>query len=269
MNKSDTVILNGFDRSGSSAISRLLNLSDDVELLMQPFNSGIIRKKMYVPFNEPNTNEAYLFLEGLKNGKIRNDLVKSHWHFKHSSTLEFKPNKLHIVKTTINHFAQEWMKVNFPEIDVWGIWRNPLDILKSLVYNEFNTQWYNDALAQIKPTVHKVNILNDFEKYLDKIDSEVKATAFLIAVRTFYFLYYLDEDKLLDYEKFKADANYLNKFNDYYNLSEVDYAENSKIDLNILGKRRSNEYNLDTDDENFAKDIFGHIIDLKKQKFDD
>ena len=269
MSKSDTVILNGFDRSGSSAISRLLNLSDDVELLMQPFNSGIIRKKMYAPFNEPNTNDAYLFLEGLKNGEIKNDLVKSHWHFKHSSTLKFKEGKLHIIKTTINHFTQKWTKDNFPEIDVWGIWRNPLDILKSLVYNEFNTEWYNDALEQIKPSVYEVKILNGFEKYLDKLDSDVKTTAFLIAVRTYYFLYYLDEDKLLDYEQFKADANYLNKFNDYYNLSETDYAENSKKDLNILGKRRSNKYNLDIDDENFAKEIFWPIIDLKQQKFDD
>ena len=269
MNKKKVIILNGFDRSGTSALSSLINLSNDVELIMQPFNSGIIRNKMYAPFNEPNTNDAYLFLEGLENGVIKNELIKSHWHFKHSSTLEYKENNLHIIKTTINHFAQKWTKDNFPNIDVWGIWREPLDILKSLVYNEFNTKWYSDALEQIQPTVYNVKILYHFKKYINGIDNEVKATAFLIAVRTYYFLYYLDENKLLDYEKFKENSNYLNKFNLYYNLNDLNYIEKSKTDLNILGKRRSNEYKLDSVDKDFAKDVFKHTKDLKKQKFDD
>lgn len=56
---------------------------------------------------------------------LRNDLIKSHWYFEYSTTTVYKENQLHLIKTTINHLFQKWMKLNFPDIEVWGIWRIP------------------------------------------------------------------------------------------------------------------------------------------------
>src|SRR5690606_25631938 len=127
-------ILNGFDRSGTSAISRLLAFHPQIELIMEPFNSAFIRDKMYQSLDENDrTRPEHHFFTDLSNNLLINDLIKYHWHKKYSSTYAYKEGKLHIIKTTINHFAQKWMADNFSQIDVWGIWREPHDIVDSII----------------------------------------------------------------------------------------------------------------------------------------
>ena len=134
----DFLIINGFDRSGTSAITRLLATHPKVELIMQPFNSGFIRKKMYSILEETDEcRPEHVFFKALKNNEIKNELIDSYWHYEHSTTQHFKDGQLHIIKTTINHFTQKWMNENYPEIDVWGIWRDPKDIVDSIIRNKF------------------------------------------------------------------------------------------------------------------------------------
>ena len=47
--KPNNLILNGFDRCGSTAMARTLARHPEVEVLMQPFNSGSIRSKLSQP----------------------------------------------------------------------------------------------------------------------------------------------------------------------------------------------------------------------------
>lgn len=211
---SDFIILNGFDRSGTSAISRTLATHPKVELIMQPFNSGFIREKMYqlLDVKDPNSPE-HIFFTDLQNNRINNDLINSHWHQKYSTTTEYVDGHLHIVKTTINHFAQKWMDENYAEIDVWGIWRDPKDILESIIKNDFYTEWYDDAIEKITITVIKEEILKkNYLSFIDQLNSEIKKTAFLIAVRSHFFFKYLTPGKVLNYELFKKNPNYLNVF---------------------------------------------------------
>ena len=53
----NNLILNGFDRCGSSAIARVLSKHPDIELIFQPFNSGNIRRIMYQIMSEQNAKE--------------------------------------------------------------------------------------------------------------------------------------------------------------------------------------------------------------------
>ena len=274
MIESPFVILNGFDRSGTSAISRTLSNHDQIELLMQPFNSSFIRKRMYEAFGNvkgKDMEEAIFFFEGLKNNHINNNLIKSEWYFKYSTTQEYVPGKIHIIKTTINHFAQKWMKENFPDIHVWGIWRDPKEIVSSIIRNNFYGNWYNEALELLKPTIETVDFLK--ENYLHLIASlntDIKRTAFLIAVRTHFFLYYLDQDKLIDYAIFKKDAKMsLKSFCDFYNLKNIDFNEYSKKDLNIIGDPYigQEEFMISSEEEEFINLVFKKINLLKKEKF--
>ncbi len=268
--KYNPVIINGFDRSGTSAISKILSSHEDVELIMQPFNSGIIRENMYKPFNEPDTNEAYKFLEGLLNQDIKEEYIHSHWHFNHSTVKEFHQDKLHLIKTTINHFAQLWVKKKFPTIDVWGIWRKPENIISSIFANDFYGKWYSNAIEEIAPTVKNEPILCNFYKYIALLDSDVKRAAFLLTVRSYYFLYHLDSDKLLDFELFKDDTTYLKKFTSYYSLQVHNTKDISNLDLNIIGEKRiKSRIDFNEDDSAFMEEIFSSLIILKNEKFND
>src|SRR5690606_9554940 len=198
---SDFVILNGFDRSGTSAISKVLLSHPQIELIMQPFNSGFIREKMYKILDEDDRESPeHQFFSDLSNNTLNNDLIKSHWHEKYSSTHKYQEGKLHIIKTTINHFAQRWMVDNYPEIDVWGIWREPKDIVDSIIRNYFYNDWYKDAIREIIPTIKSESSLsNHFQIYLPLLNSKVYETAFLLAVRSYFFFLHLYPQNVINY----------------------------------------------------------------------
>ncbi|MEX0719975.1 MAG: hypothetical protein WD059_04850 [Balneolaceae bacterium] len=263
-------IVNGFDRSGSSAITRLLSTHPKVELIMQPFNSGFIREKMYSILKETDEKSPeHVFFKSLKNNKLNNDLIKSHWHYKHSTTQSFREGQLHIIKTTINHFAQKWMNENYPDIDVWGIWRKPEDIVDSIIRNEFYGEWYEDALTQIIPTVNNSKLLYKYYlRFISDLDSITKKTAFLVAVRSHFFFYYLKPQYVIEYEKFTEDPNYLNSFFNHYELSSIDITERSSNDLNIIGKYKDKkeEVNYSEEEENFMDEVFKPLKELVAER---
>lgn len=268
---SEFVIINGFDRSGTSAISRTLSSHPGMELIMQPFNSGFIRKNMYKVFSEEDeSSDAFKFFRALEQNELDNSLIKSHWHFKFSSTQEFVPGKIHLIKTTINHLAQRWMKDNFPAIDVWGIWREPTDIVSSIMRNDFYGEWYEDGIVEILPTVKKEEELaNTYLHFVDALQTNVQKTAFLLAVRTHFFMMHLDADKLLIFEEFNQNPAYLQIFTDYYALAKNDFAEPAKKDLNIIGQSMgaNRGYDFKEEDAKFMKEIFTPIKKLKADKF--
>ncbi len=268
---SSFVIINGFDRSGTSAISRTLSSHPETELIMQPFNSGFIRERMYQVFEEEDElHEAFRFFRALENNRLDNEIIKSHWHFTHSTTQEFVPGKLHLIKTTINHLAQRWTKSHFPAVHVWGIWREPIDIVSSIIRNGFFGEWYADGIKEILPTLQKEKFLGEiYLSFSETLETDVQKTAFLLAVRTHFFLQYLDADKLLSYERFRQDSNYLNGFTQHYGLNKFDFEKSANEDLNIIGQPMAENkgYTFSVTDMDFMNRIFTPINNLKQQKF--
>ena len=241
-----------------------------VKLIMQPFNSGLKRKKMYTILNESDRDSLeHNFFDGLKNNYLNNELIESHWHQKYSSTKEFKEGQLHIIKTTINHFAQKWMIENYPEIHVWGIWREPEQIVDSIIRNDLFGEWYDDAIEQIIPTVQKNEFLYKYySDYSVDLNSVVKKTAFLISVRSHFFFKYLRPGYVIQYELFKKEPNYLNLFLQHYGLSEMDISEESSRDFNITGEYLKDKKKIEysSNERDFLNGVFNPIKKLMKKR---
>jgi len=232
------LILNGFDRCGSSAISRTLSQHPQVELIFQPFNSGSIRSKMYQILSSENASKQdYDFYDGLRSGSIDESYIKSEWYYKYSTTRTIVPRHLHIVKTTINHFTAEWHLENFPEIPLWGIWREPEAILNSILRNSFTDKWYSDALEGLKPTLSVCDALKDYLAFIPQLSDHVALTSFFIAVRSHYFFQRIPVENILRYELFATSPSQeLGRVCNAFDLEMADFDAFSKHDLNVIGK---------------------------------
>lgn len=274
-------ILNGYDRSGTSAISRTLSKHPNVELIFRPFNSGSVRMKMYQIWNESTPSKADIdFFKSLEDGELMADYFVSGWHKKFSTVKNsFKKNKLHVIITNINHFTVEWVNANFPNIEQWAIWRDPIMILNSCVENEFYGDWYSDALEQVFESVKNNRELNSlFGKYIEdvKTNSVVIKTAFLIATRNYFLINNIDRGKIIDYDKFKEDANEaLKPVLNYFGISlDYDFNQYLKIDLNSIPskdgyrKDKKREIILSDGEVQWSKKIFKPLYEVYYLKSD-
>jgi hypothetical protein len=275
MTSANNLILNGFDRCGSSAISKVLAAHPQIELIFHPFNSGSIRRKMYqVMTDEIASDEDARFFAELEQGRFWRDYVVSPWFEKHSTVLDFVPGRLHVLKTTLNHLTIRWIRERFPAIEFWGIWRDPFDILASLVRNEFYGQWYLDALPQLAVTVRESGDFSPrFGECLESIgESEVKALAFLIAARSYFFFNYLEPEKLINYEVFKTDPNAeLNKITRHFGLAGHSFEGESDKDHNVIGlgfeKGKTHRHLIGKSDGDFAAEVFDPLFVLMERRF--
>lgn len=268
-----TIILNGFDRSGSSAISRTLAQHPDIELFMQPFNSGPVRKKMYQIWDDSIATEADIqFFKGLEQGLMHRDYIQSHWFEKYSSVKEFVPGHIHIVKTTLNHFLVDWCQSRFPEIHQWAIWRDPWDILASLVRNDFIGEWYEDAVVQVIKVVTEQDSLSPFRQFLNSLKHPHVQAAFLIGVRSFELFSHVLVDRVIFYDEFKNEPSpSLMRFLKTYDLAVFNM--DAEGDMNVIGAFRSNQKPvselIEKGNLTLISSIFAVLIDLMKTRFPD
>ena len=266
------IILNGFDRCGSSAISRTLSQHPQVELIFQPFNSGSVRKKMYQIWDDAVASEKdRSFFKALSVGQIDESYIESEWYYKYSTTRKIIPGRLHVIKTTINHFTAEWHNSNFPEIPMWGIWREPESILKSILRNDFTDQWYVDALESLKPVLSQRDYLKDYIRFLPHLDSVVALTAFFIAVRSHYFFFHIPIERILRYETFVESPNReLGRVCEMFDLEIFDFSTFSKRDLNVIGKAHktsdNNDY-MEVLSSDLIADIFNPLREMMCRKY--
>ncbi len=274
--RANNLILNGFDRCGASAIAKVLATHPQIELIFHPFNSGSIRCKMYqVMSNEIASDQDVRFFSELEKGRLQRDYVVSPWFEKYSTSFDFVPGQLHLLKTTQNHLTIRWVRERFPGIEFWGIWRDPFDILASLVRNDFYDQWYSDALPQLSKTLRESDEFPPlFAECLENVgNNEVRALAFLIATRSYFFLKYLEPEKLINYELFKVDPNVeLNKLIRHFGLPERSFQNESDKDQNVIGigyeKGKSHRHLINDEDRDFATKVFAPLFALLDQRFD-
>lgn len=204
---------------------------------MQPFNSGPVRQKMYEIWTDDTATLSDIsFFEGLEKGELNREYIQSHWFEKHSSTHVFIPGQLHVVKTTINHFLLPWTIDNFPGISQWAIWRDPWEILSSLIRNDFIESWYSDAIVQVATTVKHSDLLAPHYKGMDKILSHPHLeAAYLIAVRSHFLFANINPDHIINYEQFKIDnLDGIKNFFQSFGLSPLDGV--AFRDMNLIGE---------------------------------
>lgn len=232
-------ILNGFDRCGSTAISRVLSEHPDIELIVQPFNGGSIRRKLYQVLDDDNTDDAdRRFFAELEGGRLDTSYIESDWHTNHSTVPQFVKNKIHLIKTTQNHLTVKWVSTHFPKVEQWGIWREPLDILASLVRNGFHVAWYSVGFEQLAKTVSSNDDLCEvFNHLTSHATNEISRMAFMIAVRTWFYFHHIESAKVIIYERFLEDGSgELARVTNYFRLKDFQYTQDRSLDLNLVGR---------------------------------
>lgn len=275
--KVNNFILTGFDRSGTSAISRTLSMHPQVELVFRPFNGGSIREKMYQILSNDNVSDADVkFFAALSKGCFDSSYLKSWWHEKFSTVKdEFVDGHLHLLITNLNHFTLPWLSQEYPNIENWAIWREPLDIIQSCVENNFLGDWYQDALLNVHETVKGDEFLREnFGRYEGILDDDVKKIAYLLAVRNTYLFQNVGAGKFVDYDLFKVDPNNaLRAILEYFELDlSFDFSPMLGQDLNsVPGAQKYSpgkvkEYTFSTDQRAFIDEIIVPLRDLYQRK---
>lgn len=260
--------MNGFDRAGGSAITRLLSQHPKIQLLFQPFNSSNLRTRMYEIITDKNVDPIdQCFIEKLNNSYLDISYIESHWFYKYSTTEEITKDNLYIIKTTLNHLTVRWMSEQFHNIDQWGIWRDPFDILNSLVVNNFHNKWYSDGYEKTLALVNSEAIFNHFKHLTKYVDSKIHKMAFIISMRSWYYFSHINRNKILVYERFlKEPQKELNKFLKFYELDTLIFKDVFK-DRNIVGKAfKKKKKKCVINREDFSlKRIFSPLVYIQQQ----
>ena len=232
------VILNGFDRSGTSYIGGLLSRHPRINYFFQPFSGTEVHRSQYEVWDE-NT-EAPVdegFIERLQRGRIDWDYLASDW-FKRYSQYAFPAcGRAGLIKETKLHTKVRWLKQRFPEIPVYGIWRDPRAVLCSLVRNGFHEKWYGaSALENTRRLIATEDSLSGFRPFCDERIDAVQSMALVMAVRSELFAENMDPDKWIIYEQVLDNPDYyLNRFCRKIGLTEYSFSEYSRQNYNASG----------------------------------
>ena len=236
---SDVAILVGFDRTGSSMIAKVLGMHPAINLIFQPFNSTIITKSQWEiwpeDYKEPETE---VFLKQLLEGKIYKEYIRSDWFYNHSTSHDFEPGQLNLIKDTKLQFKIPWLQANFPEIKLFGIWRDPRAVLCSLVRNDFHKAWYGDIDKElIQAMIKSSELLSDYEQLVPADPDEVELMALAIALRTHFMVKTISPGNWVVYEQIMKDPDQcLNEFTSKFGLDRFEFSEWINTDYNIIGK---------------------------------
>ena len=123
-------------------------------------------------------------------------------------------------------------------IQAWingAIWRDPLDILASLIRNDFIDDWYLDAFDEVAEAVAKEPELNwIIGDFIETLSTKEERTAFIISARSWYLFRYIDKGNIIRFEDFvSGESLALDRFLDFYGLAPQDISSNR--DKNIVG----------------------------------
>lgn len=235
-----TVLLNGFDRCGSSMISRMLAEHPEIELIFQPFNSTNIRRRMYEMWDDGTAEPQDIrFLDGMRRGRLAEDYIVSHWHANFSSTRVMVPGHLHVVKTTLNHLTARWMRERFSEIGMWAIWRDPLAILSSVLRNGFFADWYGEGAVHAMAVTAREHP-TEFGAYSElapDLRSDWQKTAYLIGARSYFLFRHVAPEDILVYERVRSDPSAeLGRLVERFDLAPFDFSGLVRRDYNVVGE---------------------------------
>ena len=237
--KRKLALLNGFDRSGTSFVGGLLSLHPAVNYMFQPFS----RTEVHLTHNDiwqvnQVASQTKQFLSGLLQGRIDRDYIAADYWQRYSTSLEIRSDRLNLIKETKWHLKIEWLRYHFPEIQVYGLWRDPRGILCSLVRNNFHVTWYGNAFEEIAKTIRRVAALDAWRPFLTRNLDVVLKMAVIIAVRTEMMCQAILPGHWLVYENIVSDPNQgLKPLLEQESLGAFDFRPFYQDDFNIVGKR--------------------------------
>ena len=232
------VILNGFDRCGSSFIGGLLSRHPQINYFFQPFSRTEVHRTQYEPWGETTSAPATeAFLQSLLAGTVDHDYIASDWFRRFSDFDLGDTRRIGLIKDTKLHTKMAWLKHRFPEVQLYGIRRNPRAILCSLVRNGFHTRWYGEpAYRKTLELLAGDARLATFATVAGTCRSTVEKTALVIAVRTALMTMELDDDQWLAYEQVQEDPDrVLNAFCDRLGLPRYRFSAFARRDYNASG----------------------------------
>lgn len=203
------VLLLGFDRCGSSMTARMLGAHPGVNLVFHPFNSTEVHRDQWRiwPAGEVHDDTAQ-FWQSLRRGVLDGSYLRAHWHDAHGSWSHDAHTV--VVKDTKAHFHVAWLRRVVPDLRIVGLWRDPTEILGSLVHNGFHETWYGgDMLSRLLATWP--DGLDAMRTIAERAETSVERMAVMIAARTAGLFRSLPPSDVLRYRRILADPERLNE----------------------------------------------------------
>ena len=232
------LILNGFDRSGTSFIGGLLSRHPQINYFFQPFSSTEIHKTQYQIWEAGHRAPAVeSFIRSMQNGCIEQGFVASDWFDRFSNFDLDGQRALGLIKETKLHTKIDWLRSAFPDVAVYGIWREPRAVLCSLLRNGFHRKWYGDSAFEATCTLIRGDQrLHRFIPFLYEQLAEEARMALTFAVRTQLMVTGLSPECWLRYEEVLADPDeVLNGFCKQFGLDGFRFSDWCNEDYNVVG----------------------------------
>lgn len=236
------VLLNSFDRSGSTLLCYVLSQHPEMETLFNPFNSSVFRQEFMSYWDQFDSSELQDEGRRLVNNVLQGDFatIKSRVFFNNSSTLSLSEDSVHVIKTTNFHLKLDWFRRNFEAIPIFALIRNPLGILCSLVRNAFHTEWYGGwAFNSLGTFIRDSNVYSNQEKsILLAAKGEVEQMAVVIGVLNAEMLKRIPSEFIIRYENLLSNTNEeLYRFATFLGLSQFDFSPFVQETVNSSGKQ--------------------------------
>ena len=233
-------ILNGFDRSGTSMIAKVLGTHPGIEVIFQPFSRTVLHETQWEAWAPDRAcPEVEDFLAGLLAGRLDRAFIRSDWFERHSSTTEPIPGRLHVIKSTKLHLKSAWFRARWPQLPFYGIYRDPRAVLGSLVRNGFHLSWYGPPAFEAAGRFlsSREDLDARYGGFLRRAETDVERMAVALAVRTEVMAEGLRGEDWIVYEEVVSDPNgALNAFLSRFGLEPWDFGAAMGRDYNVIGK---------------------------------
>lgn len=231
----DLVLLNGFDRSGSSMMAQLLGAHPGAALVFHPFNSTEVHRDQWRIWSPTEAHPSTLgFWNALRQARLDRSYLRSHWHDAHGHWPDTTPHTI-FVKDTKLHFHLDWLRAQVPQLRIQGIWRAPEDILGSLTHNGFHETWYGGEHYQTLLDHWPVD-LEALRSVAARAADAVERMAVMIAARTAWFFARLRPEAVLCYRSIVSNPNELRRV--FAEATDFDFGPLARRDHNVSGVAR-------------------------------
>ncbi|WP_145195331.1 hypothetical protein [Planctomycetes bacterium Poly30] len=232
------LLLNGFDRCGSSLIGGLLARHPDAAYFFQPFNRTEVHASQHEVWPPEEAHPATeRFLSEFLAGRVDRDFLGADLFERHSTAAAPRLDGLNVIKETKVHFKSTWIQRRFPSIALRGIWRNPRGILCSLLRNGFASSWYGKpAFEAISATVRRTPELAAYLPLLEESLEPYEEVALVIAARTHLFGATIPPEHWISYEELLLDCDrVLNELIEPFGLAPFHFEPHLHRDHNVSG----------------------------------
>ncbi|MDF1694181.1 MAG: sulfotransferase [Saprospiraceae bacterium] len=154
---SNTVLLLGSTRSGTTFLMESINAHNDYRLIFEPFNPtytkewGVFTARHYINPNRNNARESQV-VEKILSGRINN-----HWVDQFNRKIR---SQKRLIKSVRGNLMLDYFETKYPELTILYVYRNPYDVVASRMNLQFDS---NDVFLLL-------NHLDFINKYYSDID---------------------------------------------------------------------------------------------------